>query len=454
MDKFRASGIFSSTELHNLNLVRMHLQVATLSDITSADGRYIDSKAFGALQLDSRVSPLLWPRQPSITFHQQKLWTKALRSLFTLSPYGVGNNKNARRLTQPLSHWLTRPNQHGTDGGLTDTSGSFGVVIALGNQDLWECAGPVDGNPSTVNSKRPELAGYAASLEVLLMLHVLSKDIYTEGTLKVTTWIDSFSAGKHLEKLLCGQLTKRHFPPDLDLLAHINWLWKELPHIKHSVKWVKTHQDNTLPVAQLPLSAKLNVKADKLATQYYQAMMNKEVTWISHTNPSPFPSCLVTLRVNGQVITAQSKATLRFHINGMCLRKHLQESQKGWNDQVWASIDLSGLGGAFLSMPVTHRLKLSKLLHGWLNTGHQHKKWSRWLLASVRSATRKARAMQQHILQCSGSSMKVARFNAIIKLRFHTVTKHGSSITWTTLILPYQLGCINNPRHPYQCTIF
>ncbi len=82
----------------------------------------------------------------------------------------------------------------------------------------------------------------------LLMLHILSNDIYTEGTLKVITWIDSFSAGKHLGKLLCGQLIKQHFPHDQVLLVHINWLWKELPHIEHGVKWVKAHLDNTMPV--------------------------------------------------------------------------------------------------------------------------------------------------------------------------------------------------------------
>jgi hypothetical protein len=306
------------------------------------------------------------------------------------------------------------------------------VVLAIGNQDLWECAGPVDGDPSTVNSKRPELAGYAASLEVLLMLHVLSKDIYAEGTLKVTTWIDSSSAGKHLAKLLRGQLPKRNFPQDPDLLAHINWLWKELPHVKHSVKWVKAHQDNTQPVDQLPLSARLNVKADNLATQYYQAMMSKEVPWISHANPSPFPSCPVTLRVNGQVITAQSKAILRFHINGTRLRQHLQKSRKGWNDQVWSTIDFSGLGGALLSEPVIHRLKMSKLLHGWLNTGHQRKKMEPSANSKCPVCTQEDET-QQHILQCPGSSMKVTRFNGLIKLRSHIVTKHGSSITWTTL---------------------
>jgi hypothetical protein len=57
-----------------------------------------------------------------------------------------------------------------TDGGLDNQRGTFGVVLAQGKEDLWEMAGPVDGDPHTSNSKRSELAGYVASLEMLLML--------------------------------------------------------------------------------------------------------------------------------------------------------------------------------------------------------------------------------------------------------------------------------------------
>ena len=40
---------------------------------------------------------------------------------------------------------------------------------------------------------------------------------------------------------------------------------------------------------------------------------------------------------------------------------------------------------------------------------------------------------QEHILQCTGGKMQVARFNALIKLRSSIVTKHGTSHTWTLL---------------------
>lgn len=61
-----------------------------------------------------------------------------------------------------------------SDGGLSGTIGSFGVVLATGSEVIWEGAGPADGDPTTANSKRPELTGYAASLEMLLMLKTLT----------------------------------------------------------------------------------------------------------------------------------------------------------------------------------------------------------------------------------------------------------------------------------------
>ena len=41
----------------------------------------------------------------------------------------------------------------------------------------------VDGDPATANSKGPELAGYAASLEVLLMFQLLSPNFTLEQPL-------------------------------------------------------------------------------------------------------------------------------------------------------------------------------------------------------------------------------------------------------------------------------
>jgi hypothetical protein len=238
--------------------------------------------------------------------------------------------------------------------------------MANGAMELWEGAGPVDGDPSTANSKRPELAGYAASLEVLLMFKSLNPSfIEPDFTICTTTWIDSDAARKHLGKMLDPTFVpKRKFPNDPDLLVHIKWLWKELPMIQHTIRWVKAHQDTRQPVGALPLNAQLNIKADQLATDYYQAMKSNTTKMIARANPLRLPACPVFITVNGQDITAKYKESIRFHINGTSMRKHLQTTRLGWNDMVWESIEFIGLSGALLSTPILYQTKVSKSIHG------------------------------------------------------------------------------------------
>ena len=155
------------------------------------------------------------------------------------------------------------------DGGLSGTQGTFGVVLAQGDVELREAAGPVDCNMETGNSKRSELAGYAASLELLCMfVHFL--DCRPNLIMHTKTWIDSSSAGRHLESLLKKTNTTSKYPHDPDLLSHICWMWEQLPTVTHTIGWVKSHQDSETPYINLPRNAQLNVLADRLATAYLE----------------------------------------------------------------------------------------------------------------------------------------------------------------------------------------
>ena len=65
-----------------LNAVRLHLQVATLSDIVTADGLTIGNDFFQAIPSTTRKSTLNWIQQPTILDDQRQLcWQKALKLL-------------------------------------------------------------------------------------------------------------------------------------------------------------------------------------------------------------------------------------------------------------------------------------------------------------------------------------------------------------------------------------
>jgi hypothetical protein len=111
MDEFRLSGFFSSTDLRNLNAVRLYLQVATLADIATADGINIDANAFWAVPSPHRVSTLLWIRQPEVTSSQQALRKKAVRQVFLSSWEGNDSGGRELKLRSRLGVWIAAGHQ-------------------------------------------------------------------------------------------------------------------------------------------------------------------------------------------------------------------------------------------------------------------------------------------------------------------------------------------------------
>jgi hypothetical protein len=316
----------------------------------------------------------------------------------------------------------------GSDGGLNEQGGTFGYVMGLTEVPLWEGAGPVDGDPHTASSTRSELFGYAGSLELLLLLKKVYQLFDTGAT--VITWMDSSSAMTRLDDLEQSTPNSGQYPDDADILTHIQWLWNGLPGITHTRQWIKAHQDSDSPYADLPWSARLNVMADSLATAYYQnaTTRNKPIT-----NSHYFSTCRVSLLVNGKRVTAKYAASIRFHINGTNHRRFLQGTKPGWHsDSVWNYIDFESLGGAFLTLTSTARTNICKLVHGWMNTGHQRVKLNTNADSSCPRCG-EASENQDHALRCPAASTQSIRYNALVLLRSSIVTKCGSSISWNVL---------------------
>jgi hypothetical protein len=94
MDHFIAQG-FSASKLRLLNQCRLYLQVITLADLTSADGKHLIPDVFIGCPLTDRKSTLKWPNQQRPTTTKWELWSTAL---CTLQP--------RNRLNRPLGTCL------------------------------------------------------------------------------------------------------------------------------------------------------------------------------------------------------------------------------------------------------------------------------------------------------------------------------------------------------------
>ena len=315
----------------------------------------------------------------------------------------------------------------GTDGGLRINKGTFGLVISVEDKIIWEGCGPVDGNPETASSKRSELFGYAGLLEVLLLMDTLMlppKDTYP--TTQVNTFIDNISVVTQLQAFLLGYRPKRAYPHDADIISHIRWLWTQLPRFNHEVSWVKAHQDDKINFNLLPLPAQLNVSADALATEY--EMNAKHPSNTPRSQPAFFSSANVCLSINTQRITSQYSESIRFHINGTKHRAHLQKTRPNWkSDAVWNNLDMQGLGISFKSLDTPLQHFTTKMLHGWLNTGHQREKLTKDSLCPCCQAPDET---FEHILRCKSEASETARKAALQTIS--KLDKRGST-TWRVL---------------------
>jgi hypothetical protein len=243
---------------------------------------------------------------------------------------------------------------------------------------------------------------------------MLSPDASHPNT-QVNTSIDNSSVVWQLQAFLQGYLPRREYPHDADILSNIHWLWKQQPRFCHKVSWVKAHQDKKTSFHLLDLPAQLNICADALATEYLtRAILPSDVPI---SQPAFFPTANVCLLINSHRITAQYSASIRFHINGTKHRAHLQTTRPAWqSDTVWENIDMQGLGLAFKSLDTPSRHFTSKMLHGWLNTGHQREKITKDPLSSLCPCCQHPDETFEHILQCTAPSAGKARVSAQTKL--------------------------------------
>ncbi len=109
MDVFRCSGAFTASDLKNSNAVCIILQVASVSDIATADGKLIQELAIKAQKSSNRKSNLQSIRQLEITTTQKKLWQQALQHTLLVGQLSV--TETNRRLLFPLGEWLEQLHQ-------------------------------------------------------------------------------------------------------------------------------------------------------------------------------------------------------------------------------------------------------------------------------------------------------------------------------------------------------
>jgi hypothetical protein len=389
---------YNPQQQRDINLVRLHLQVHTLADITDPQR----PNAILLHMLDGKRSPTtpistLWPRQMEPSKAQRRLWKRFLSSSYLrYIPYwktpptaprltsitqqaplhhSASSNlplkeaiqklpKTQRRLLASLTQVATdekiwtafRSRQRiyiASDGGLSDKMGTFGWIIATKTETLFQCSGPVDGPRDTSSSTRSELCGYASAL---LMIATLATSWNTRHRCKFRWIVDSRAAIQRVTRHTQRGHRKGTPPDDLDLMTIIIHQTRNI-HRPIQISWTKGHQDDKISYDNLPLRARLNIDADFLATRYKHSGNLKANEKTDHQDEQQ-----ISISINGTRIQSQVDACIRFHVNGYHLRQYMQ-SKHNWTNSVWNEIDFESFGAHFRSLPTHHQTSHMKHVH-------------------------------------------------------------------------------------------
>ena len=404
MDLTRLKG-YSTREQQDLNLVRIFLQVTTLNDLTDpTDGSRISNWAFTATRPSSFEPSKQWPRQPSISPTQRRLWRRYISSQFLrydrlwiktprprlrdlkslLPPTPRGDEtppskdiathidtlpSHARRLltvvnqiasTEDITSTCESPSTLtiASDGGLKGTCGTFGWQLSTStNQVLFEGAGPIDGPFDTNSSTRCEIGGYAAALLLLSMLHKTTS-FHLDTSLRWVT--DSKPAISNVTKST-QTLPSKTQRGSADYLAMIRESYAKLPFVPSSV-WVKGHQTRNCTTTSADVDR--NNRADSLATWYREDSGKSQ----SSEKVDHVPSSLISISIMGKRLTNQIESCLRFHVNSYHLRHYLQNKFE-WADSIWDSLDWESAGMFNRRLPAPEKAFHTKLAFDQLNVG-------------------------------------------------------------------------------------
>ena len=201
---------YSLQQQIDINLVRLHLQITVLSDMTIDAHNACPYNCEGQRRPNQRLQITNWPRQDLVTASQTKLWKSYLSDHFlksstkwrhpviddrrpTPAPLAATAYESLSEYLDSLPIWYQRLlfdyTQEATDvdiwrvfrsrirltivtdGSLLPTAGTFGwKLVTPKKKVLFTGSGPIDGPIEIGSSTRSELGGFTGPLLLVTLL--------------------------------------------------------------------------------------------------------------------------------------------------------------------------------------------------------------------------------------------------------------------------------------------
>ncbi len=321
-------------------------------------------------------------------------------------------------LCKALSHGL----RAAYDGSVRfETQGAFGWALST-DQGVQAATGmgPVRGPRPT--SYRAEAYGLLSILRFLIRI--------AEFTGKVDPWMgilatDSQSVLKTLgggdQKFLAADEPVRIdgttvvldvLCPEWDILIEIQGALEQMPELR--LKFIKGHQGDTLPYAQLPLMARLNVDADALAGRFQDHHCQDRPMVLLTTRAR------VLLHLIDGTVTSSTAATLRHAYCGPPLLAYIRRRNQ-WSEATTESVNWKAHGSA-LRRQIPRRRHFVKLFHDILPTNSQKNRMNQGKRTCPCCTS--AHEDRNHLLRCPSAARNQWRHKLLTTLNEACITHH------------------------------
>ena len=253
-----------------------------------------------------------------------------------------------------------------TDGGVASNAGMGWVISTPEGKILTERSAPVGG--ISIVSYRAELYGLLA---VLWYLH--RAEYYVVQPLPpVTLYCDNKGAIEKVEKIYQARdkpsWSKGIIHPliaEYDVLHEIAILF-EAWNTPLSFQHIAAHQDSSMPYHELSIPAKLNIRADQLATRAVQMDKPRGTTLM-------LPNAGARVESSRGTITRKLPQTIRYNNGARALMKRMREKYD-WTDQVADDIDWE-THQALIRRHPKRSVQVVKLVHDIIPTNVRRKKY-------------------------------------------------------------------------------
>jgi hypothetical protein len=255
-----------------------------------------------------------------------------------------------------------------SDGGFNRGKGSFGCIIECDGTELMTVAGKAPGKDDLNSSFRCEAYGMLAGLCLLKHIQLyLEIKPHTDRSLEI--FCDNLGLIQRLNHdreypMVLGAYNAPDIDVELQVLSEIGDLSSR--GFKVQMEHVKGHQDATTPINQLSNEAKLNVRADALATDALKSQV--------HGIYCELPANPVSLWIDNQPITSKVKTCVRTAHLSKPLQEHLMK-KLGVNQQTLDCIWWTVHGKAIKALPSKDRMRIQKFIHKRWATNHREAKY-------------------------------------------------------------------------------